>query len=135
MADIVAITQTINYEVNTAGLEKATALIHAQLAELQALNGAIVNLQKQLAGTGDKQSEQFAKVSKQLDETTGKYEKLAAKIKGGITINGDYSSGSYHGSVRLSTDCRPYANIYTHQKGRAYLILDGKPPFFLMAKQ
>lgn len=85
MADVIAITHNVNYEVNTAGLEKATAVIHAQLEELKQLNVFMNTLQRQMQTTGAEQSAVFQKLSKHIEDSSKQYEKLAAKAKGAMS--------------------------------------------------
>lgn len=85
MADVIAITHNVNYEVNTAGLEKATAVIHAQLEELQQLNKVMGVLQQQMQSSGTEQAATFKKLSQHIEDSSKQYEKLAAKAKGAMS--------------------------------------------------
>ena len=85
MAEVISIVHNVNYEVNTAGLEKATAVIHAQLEELKQLNQVMSTLQRQLQTTGAEQSAAFQKLSKHIEDSSKQYEKLAAKAKGAMS--------------------------------------------------
>lgn len=85
MAEVISIVHNVNYEVNTAGLEKATAVIHAQLEELKQLSQVMSTLQRQLQTTGAEQSAAFQKLSKHIEDSSKQYEKLAAKAKGAMS--------------------------------------------------
>jgi hypothetical protein len=52
-------------------------------------------------------------------------------ILGAYTDNGVYKPDY----IRITNDCRPYANVYTNMPDRVYLMINNKPPVFLMAKQ
>jgi hypothetical protein len=45
--------------------------------------------------------------------------------------NGDFNLNY----TSMMSDCRPNADLVTYQSGRAYLLIDNKPPYYLMAKQ
>ncbi len=85
MAEVITIVHNVNYEVNTAGLEKATAVIHAQLEELKQLNQVMSTLQRQVQNAGAEQSAVFQKLSKHIEDSYKQYEKLAAKAKGAMS--------------------------------------------------
>lgn len=80
--NIVEIVQVLNYQVNTAGLDKATNLIKQQLSELGRLNQSLQRIEGSMKSTSSSEIDSLNKLNDSLKKVGSQLDKTAAKTKG-----------------------------------------------------